>query len=239
MTLQKNKTIQDIMHDKESHNFESKRKNRSRYTVLGNPKKIKRILIHKATFVVTIDKNDHLKLLPYYSIYIVDGKIKEVFSANKSKISINDIDLIYDASKRGGIVITPGFINAHSHPPMYLLRSSMTLDKGSIEKQVAKMAKLENKMNDNDFFLGAIGDLTEEQKNGITTTLSHYGVFEPIEKAAKLVRHNVINAISAISNSHPENSPEMVEKILNNKNKYYTKPAIAIHYLHKADKNNY
>ncbi|NQU99957.1 MAG: amidohydrolase family protein, partial [Parcubacteria group bacterium] len=161
---------------------------------------------------------------------------KEVFPADQSKISINDIDLIYDGSKRGGIVITPGFINAHAHPPMYLLRSSMTLDKGNIEKQVAKMAELENKMNDNDFFLGTVGDLTEEQKNGITTTLSHYGVFEPIEKAAKLVRHNVINAISAVSNSHPKNSPEMVEKILNNKDKYYTKPAIAIHYLHKADK---
>lgn len=236
MKIEKNKTIQDIMRDQESHNFESKRKNRSRYTVLGNPKKIKRILIHKATFVITIDKNDHLKLLPYYSIYIVNGKIKSVFPANKGKIPIDEIDLIYDASKRGGIVITPGFINAHAHPPMYMLRSSMTLDKGSIEKQVEKMAMLESKMNDDDFFLGAVGDLTEEQKNGITTTLSHYGTFDPIEKAAKLVKQNVINAISAVSNSHPENTPDMVEKILNNKNKYYTKPAIAIHYLHKADK---
>lgn len=224
------------MRNRNSHNFESKRKNRSRYTVLGNPKKIKKILIHKAAFVITIDEKDHLKLLPYHSIYIINGKIKSVFPANKSKIPIDKIDLIYDASKRGGIVITPGFINAHAHPPMYLLRSSMTMDKGTIEKQVAKMAELENKMNDNDFFLGAVGDLTEEQKNGITTTLSHYGVFDPIEKAAKLVKQNVISAISAVSNSHPENNPEMVEKILNNKKKYYTKPAIAIHYLHKADK---
>jgi len=193
MKLEKNQTIQDIMHNRNSHDFESKRKNRSRYTVLGNPKKIKKILIHKATFIVTIDKNDHLKLLPNHSVYVVDNKIKKVFPAEKGKISINDIDLIYDASKRGGIIITPGFINAHAHPPMYLLRSSMTLDKGTIEKQVKKMALLENKMNNDDFFLGAIGDLTEEQKNGITTTLSHYGVFDPIEKAAKLVRQNVIN----------------------------------------------
>lgn len=236
MNLEKNKTIQDIMHNQESLNFESKRKNRSRYTVLGNPKKIKRILIHKATFVITIDKSNHLKLLPYYSIYIVNGKIKEVFPADQSKISINEIDLIYDASKRGGIVITPGFINAHAHPPMYLLRSSMTLDKGNVEKQIAEMARLENKMKENDFFLGTVGDLTEEQKNGITTTFSHYGIFEPIDRAAKLIKHNVINAISAISNSHPSNSIEMVENILKNKKKYYTKPAIAIHYLHKADK---
>ncbi len=237
MPIKKTSTIHDLIHNQDMHYFESKRKNRSRYTVLGNPKKIRRILIHKARFVITVNKDDRLKILPDYSIYIINGRIKEVFPGDKSKISINDIDLIYDASKRGGIVITPGFINAHTHPPMYMLRSSMTLDKGSIEKQVEKMARLENKMNDDDFFLGAVGDLTEEQKNGITTTLSHYGTFEPVEKAAKLIKQNVINAISAVSNSHPQNSPEMVEKILNNKKKYYTTPAIAIHYLHKADRN--
>jgi len=110
----------------------------------------------------------------------------------------------------------------------------MTLDKGNIVDQVNKMAQVENKMNDNDFFLGALGDFTEEQKNGITTTLSHYAVFEPVEEAAKLTKQQVINALSAVSNSHPENSPEMVEKYLKNKKQYYSRPAIAVHYLHKA-----
>ncbi len=214
----------------------NKSKEHSRYTILGNPKKIRRILIHGAAFVITVDAKNKLKVLSNYSIYIVNGVIKKVFPLNQKPIPVNQIDLIYDASKRSGVVVTPGFINAHSHPPMYLLRSSMTLDKGNIIDQVGKMAKLEAQMNEEDFFLGAIGDFTEEQKNGITTTLSHYGVFEPIDEAAKLSRQNVINAISAVSNSHPHNSPAMVEKILKNRKKYYTTPAIAIHYVHKADR---
>lgn len=227
----KNKTLIDILTG--DVNFDSRRKNRSRYTVLGHPKKIKRILIHGATFVITADANDKLKVLRNQSIYIVNGIIKEVFNVNKKSIPINKIDLIYDASKRSGIVITPGFINAHAHPPMYLLRSSMTLDKGDIREQVVKMAELEAKMTNKDFLLGAIGDFTEEQKNGITTTLSHYGVFDPVEQAAVLTRQRVINAISAVSNSHPQNTPAMVEKILKKKKNYFSQPAIAIHYIHK------
>ncbi len=227
----KNKTLLDILTG--DVDFDSKRKNRSRYTVLGQPKNIKRILIHGATFVITTDAKNKLKVLRNQSIYIVDGVIKEVFNVNKKSIPINEIDLIYDASKRSGLVITPGFINAHAHPPMYLLRSSMTLDKGDIREQVVKMAELESKMTDKDFLLGAIGDFTEEQKNGITTTFSHYGAFDPVEQAAILTKQRVINAISAVSNSHPENTPAMVEKILKNKKNYFSTPAIAIHYLHK------
>ena len=80
----------------------------------------------------------------------------------------------------------------------------MTLDKGNIVDQVKKMATLERKMNNNDFFLGAVGDFTEEQKYGITTTLSHYAKFEPIDEAARITKQRVINAISVASNSHPK-----------------------------------
>ena len=109
----------------------------------------------------------------------------------------------------------------------------MTLDKGDIREQVVKMAELESKMTDKDFLLGAIGDFTEEQKNGITTTFSHYGVFDPVEEAAILTKQRVINAISAVSNSHPKNTQAMVEKILKKKKNYFSTPAIAIHYIHK------
>ena len=214
--------------------FEAKRRNRSRYAILGQPEKIGKILIHGAPFVITIDDQNRLKVLANRSIYIVDGVIKSVFPTSRKAIPVNKIDLIYDASKRGGIVVTPGFINGHAHPPMYLLRSSMTLDKGDIRDQVKKMAKLEAKMTDHDFFLGAVGDFAEEQKNGITTTFSHYATFKPIDVAARVTRHNVINAVSAVSNSHPENTPALVEKILKNRKQYYTTPAISIHYLHKA-----
>jgi len=219
-------TLQEEVHP------DVKRINHTRYTVL-NEKQPRRILIHGAAFVITVNGKDKLEVSKNRSIYIVDGKIKEVFSPRKKTVPNNKVDLIYDASKRTGIVITPGFINAHTHPPMYLLRSSMTLDKGNVVDQVSKMAKLEAQMNDDDFYLGAVGDFTEEQKNGITTSLSHYGVFEPVERAARVTRQQVINAISAVSNSHPGNSPEMVEKILKNRKKYFSHPAIAVHYIHK------
>ncbi|MFA6410926.1 MAG: amidohydrolase family protein [Candidatus Buchananbacteria bacterium] len=229
--IRQNSNLFDIL--KTETDPELKRQSHTRYNLLGQPKKIKRVLISGAAFVITVDAKNQLQVRPNHSVYIVDGKIKEVFPVGKKAIPVNKIDLIYDAAKRGGVVVTPGFINAHTHPPMYLLRSSMTLDKGNIVDQVTKMARLEKKMTQADFILGAIGDFTEEQKNGITTTLSHYGVFEPVEQAAKLTRQRVINAISAVSNSHPKNSPAMIEKYLKNKKNYFSQPAIAIHYLHK------
>ncbi|MFA5022193.1 MAG: amidohydrolase family protein [Patescibacteria group bacterium] len=214
---------------------EIKRQSHTRYTILKPGKKARRILISSAAFIVTVDSKNQLQVWKNYSVYIVDGKIKEILPPGKKSIPLNKIDLIYDGAKRGGIVVTPGFINVHTHPPMYLLRSSMTLDKGNIVDQVVKMAQLEKKMTAQDFVLGAIGDFTEEQKNGITTTLSHYAVFDSVEQAAKLTKQYVINALSVVSNSHPKNSPEMAEKILENRKKYFSHPAIAIHYIHKAD----
>lgn len=216
--------------------FESKRRGRSRYTVLNHSGKTKKILIHGAVLVITTDENDKLKVWTNQSIIIANGQIRDIFPHGKKKVNLNEIDLVYDAYKRGGIVVTPGFINAHAHPPMYLLRSSMTLDKGTVEEQVAKMASFEKNMIATDYLISAIGDFTEEQRNGITTTFSHYAVFKAVEEAAKITKHNVINALSAVSNSHPRNDVALVERILKNKKNYHTKPAIAIHYIHKASK---
>ncbi|OGY49708.1 MAG: hypothetical protein A3D39_04270 [Candidatus Buchananbacteria bacterium RIFCSPHIGHO2_02_FULL_39_17] len=230
--LTQNQTLVDALKDEASYLLE--RQKHTRYQIIGRPKKVRRILIHEAAFLITVDAKNKLQVWPKYSVYIEDGMIKDVFRASQKKIPDKKIDLFYDASKRGGVVITPGFINGHAHPPMYLLRSSMTLDKGNVVDQVAKMAKLENQMTSDDFFLSAVGDFTEEQKHGITTTLSHYAVFEAVEKAAKLTKQNVINAVSAVSNSHPKNSPAMVERILKKRKNYFSTPAIAIHYLHRA-----
>ncbi len=212
------------------------REKRSRYTHLNQKQTAQKILIHKPKFIITVNANGAVEVITDHSIYIEKGVIKEVFDPKKKDIDINTIDLVFDASKRGGLAVTPGFINAHAHPPMYMLRSSLLLEKGeNLEKSLHEMFELESQMSNEDFFISAVGDLTEEQKNGITTTLSHYAVFQPIEEAAKLSRQNVINAISAVSNSHPENTPAYVENLLKNKDKYFTQIAVAIHYTHKAN----
>lgn len=145
-------------------------------------------------------------------------------------------DVVYDAGKRGGAVVMPGFINTHAHPPMYLMRSAMMLgEEGTVDETIAAMPKWEQAMTDEDALIATIADVTEQQKHGITTTLSHYGTFYPMEYTAQLVKHSLINALSVVSNSHPENSPELIEKYLQNKEQFTSKIAIALHYLYKAN----
>ncbi len=211
------------------------RKTHGRYNHLNQEPVARTVLIHKPRFIITADEDGTVQVQTGRSILVEDGKIKEIFDPAKRKVDLDEVDLIFDASKRGGLAVTPGFINAHAHPAMYMLRSSLMLEKGeNLEKSLNDMFELESRMSDDDFLISAIGDLSEEQKNGITTTLSHYAVHEPIEGAAKLVRQNVINAVSAVSNSHPENTPAYVEKLLKNKDKFFTDIAVAIHYAHKA-----
>ncbi len=206
-----------------------------RYNHLNGKSVAHRILIHKPRYIITANERNNVKVLTGRSILIEDGKIVEVFDPNKKVLDLNTIDIIYDGGKRGGIAVTPGFINAHAHPPMYMLRSSLMLEKGeNLEKSLRDMYQLESRMSNDDFFISTVGDLTEEQKNGITTTLSHYAVFDPVDEAAALVKHNLINAISAVSNSHPENTPEYVEKLLKKREDCYSQIAVAIHYTHKA-----
>ncbi|MFC1662923.1 amidohydrolase family protein [Patescibacteria group bacterium] len=220
--------------NKSPHDFTSKRKGRSRYSLLKADQPIRRILIHGSPYVITMKEN-RLRILHHQSIYIEDGVINKVFpAADTKKIDLSNVDLIYDAEQRGGIVITPGFINAHAHPPMYLLRGALVFIEDNLEKALAGMAKLEGKMTDSDFFIGALGDLTEQQKSGITSTVSHYGVFEPIEEAAQLTNQRVLNAISAISNSHPNNRPSLIGNYARQAKNLFTTPAAAIHYVHRA-----
>lgn len=208
---------------------------RSRYTHLSNNANARTVLIHKPKYIITADKKGVVHVWQDKSILIQDGVIVDIFDPAKKKIDLNSVELVYDGSKRGGIIVTPGFVNMHTHPPMYLLRSSLMLEKGeNLERSLKDMFAFESRMTEEDFYVSTIGDFTEEQKNGITTTLSHYAVFNPLEEAAKLLRHNVVNAISAVSNSHPENTPEYVEGLLKNRKKYYTQIAVAIHTMHSA-----
>lgn len=211
---------------------EYKGRGHSRYEIKN--KKYQSILIYNAPYIFTCDEEEEIRVLKNYSIAIENGVITKVAPARK--IVNKNFDLVYDAGKRGGIVITPGLINAHSHPPMYLMRSAMMLDEGEkVDETIAAMPLWEKSLSEDDFTVSAIGDLTEQQKFGITTTLSHYGVFYPMEYAVRLTKHNLINALSVASNTHPENTPELIESLLKQKNEFHSKIAVALHYLHKAN----
>jgi len=98
-------------------------------------KKQKDILIHNIPFLFTCDETEKLQCLQNHSIIISKGIIQEVIPAKKAVPS--SYNLVYEAGMRGGIVVTPGLINAHAHPPMYLMRSAMMLDEGeSIDETI-------------------------------------------------------------------------------------------------------
>ncbi len=207
-----------------------------RYQLLKPTRAPRTILLQGIRFVITPNDKGSVDVLQNQSVLIKNGKIVKMFPKRElqKQVKLEDIDLIYDDSLKGGIVLTPGFINMHTHPPMYLLRSTLTLAEANLDKALQGMAKIEYKMNDAEFELGAIGDFTEEQKSGITSSISHYGVFDPVDAAAAYTGQHVINCMSAASNSHPENTPEMVEKILKRGDSFST-PGLALHYIWKAD----
>ena len=173
-----------------------------RYNVLRKTG-LRRILIHGVRFIITANQKNRIEVLTDQSILIEDGAITNIFSKQNlhDRTDVGSLDLIYDAEQKGGVVVTPGFVNLHAHPPMYLLRSTLTLAESNLKKALAGMAEIESKMTNEDYYLGALGDFTEEQKSGITTTLSHYAVFDPIERAAKESNQHVINCVSAASNT--------------------------------------
>ena len=227
-----------------------KRDEHNRYRVARQD--YKKILIFNAPYVFSCDEANKLRCYEKVSIWIEDGEIKKILGKNEvaesqaensCKFIIGSreevFDLVYDAGKRGGAMITPGFINAHTHSPMYLMRSAMMIDEArTVDETISAMPLWERAMTDEDALISAIGDITEQQKYGVTTSLSHYGSFQPIEDATKLTQHHMINALSAISNSHPENSPELIEEFLSQKGKLKSKVAVALHYLYKANEKD-
>ena len=185
--------------------------------------------------MISADEKNTVNAVPHQSLLIENGVITKRFpkEALRDEVDLDSLDLIFDAEQKGGVVVTPGLINLHAHPPMYLLRSTLTLAESDLGDALRGMAAIEGRMTDEDYYLGALGDFTEEQKSGITTTLSHYGVFDPIERAAKECNQHVINCVSAASNSHPKNTPAFVESYLK-RTDTFTTPGIALHYVWKA-----
>jgi len=211
--------------------FEQDPSGHSRYTI--NKKKYARVLVHNIPFLFTTDKDDHILTLQNHSVVIENDIIADVLPA--ADCSTDGFDIIYDAGKRGGTVITPGLINTHAHVHMYLMRSAMMLDEGeNIDETIAAMAQWQRFETDAAHAIAAIGDITEQQKHGITTTLSHGPSFEAVEEATKATKHNTINAVSAISNSRPDNTPKMAAAHLADTSTA-SRPAVSLHYLYKAN----
>lgn len=207
------------------------KKEHSRYQI--NQAKYGNVLIKNIPFIFTCDESEKLRFFKNYSIVISGDTIEKVVPAGK--IKEENFDVVYDAGKRGGVAVLPGLVNAHAHPPMYLLRSSMDLDEGeNINETLANLPLWEGQMTQEDRALSTVGDFTEEQKFGITTTLSHYNNFEEIEAAAQLTGQNVVNAISVASHVAKKNSPALIRGILQKKKPRFSKLAMAVHYLHKA-----
>ncbi|MBI5728609.1 MAG: amidohydrolase family protein, partial [Candidatus Magasanikbacteria bacterium] len=206
-----------------------------RYNIVKPANEPRRVLIHGVRFIITTGQSGNIEILEHRSLLIDNGSIESIFPKEQlhQMVDLKALDMIYDAEQKGGVVVTPGFINLHAHPPMYLLRSTLTMSESNLGKALDGMAKIEAKMTDEDCYLGALGDFTEEQKSGITTTVSHYGVFDPIERAAAESNQHVINCVSAASNTHPENTPEFVAQFLRRKNTAST-PGLALHYVWKA-----
>jgi len=214
--------------------FKAEPGDRGRYTI--NNKNYKRVLIHNAPFLFTCDEHDKISIKEHHSVIIEGDTIVDVLPADK--VNTNGFDVVYDAGKRGGIVITPGLINTHSHSHQYLMRSSMQYDEGeSIDETVAAWAAWQQHETDEAHAIALIGDITEQQKHGITTTLTHGPNFAAAEEAARITRHHIINAVSAVSNSRPDNTPEMAEVHIKNKSNYHSTPAVSLHYLYKASRD--
>ncbi|MBI2636597.1 MAG: amidohydrolase family protein [Parcubacteria group bacterium] len=224
--------LQQIATSLESKNrFEEEPGEHGRYAISNQH--YRRVLVHNAPFLFTCDENEKIAILKHHSVAIVGDTITDVLPAEE--VNPNGFDVVYDAGKRGGIVLTPGLINTHAHIHMYLMRSAMMLDEGeSIDETIAAMAAWQRYETDESYTIAAIGDLTEQQKHGITTTLTHGPSFAAAEVASRACGHNLVNAVSAVSNSRPQNTPETVAELFEARRGYHSVPAIALHYLFKA-----
>lgn len=218
--------------------YNPKRKNRSRYALLNDKKEVKTILIYQAPYIITIDAQDKLKIVKNHSILIRNNKIEKIFKVKgKPEKAVKGIDLVYDAGARGGLVITPGFVNAHAHPPMYLLRSSTMLERenATIEESLERAQQIERAMNDKDLFISALGDFTEQQKMGTTTVLSHYHTPQATSWAAHFSHLRLTDAISCASTTDPKATLEHALDYAKKQKDSLITPGLTMHGIHRAN----
>lgn len=190
------------------------------------------ILIKDGSYLITAVENDDVEVQVGKSILIEDGVITDIVQAGKETAWLNTVDVVYDAGLRGGIVITPGLINAHAHPPMYLLRSTTLLrnDHATTEESLEIARAIEQAMTSDDQTISALGDFTEQQKMGTTTVLSHYHTPQATRTAAKQAHIRLVDAVSAASKTDPAANMARVLPTLTQGDDMIT-PAITVHTL--------
>lgn len=190
------------------------------------------IVIKDGAYILSCDDQDNVTVQPAQSIIIHDGIIQEIVRAGKEGNILRTADLVYDAGLRGGIVLTPGFVNAHAHPPMYLLRSTtlITTPYATTEESLEVARKIERTMDADDQYIATLGDFTEQQKVGTTSILSHYHTPEPIFKAAQAARVRLVNATSIASKTDPSANIESAIQAVQYHDDLIT-PAFTIHTL--------
>jgi len=129
------------------------------------------ILIKNAQ-VVTMNGQD--QILDHANILIDNNIIKKI-----SAETINDkADKIIDAK---GKLVLPGFINAHTHAAMTLLRGYS--DNQNLDKWLENIGPIEGKMQPEDVYWGTMLAITEMIKNGVTCFLDMYSHFGSISQA--------------------------------------------------------
>lgn len=208
----------------------------NRYNFLRERSHPNKILLLRAPYLISANENGEVEILKDHSIYIEDNAIREVFRPGGEEKALIEADLVYDAGARGGIVLTPGFINVHAHPTMYLMRSAMLLDYGQhLDETIAKMPIWQKHIKGRSLYISVLGDITEQQKGGITTTVNHNAVFKEADEAAEASGERLVNCVSVISNSEPDITFKTAEDYFFSKKREMSSGGMAIHYLFKVD----
>lgn len=176
-----------------------------RYTYITKTDVASTIVIKDGSYLITVDNKEDVVVQRGKSLLIRNGIIEDIRDAGQEKDWLATADIVYDAGLRGGTVITPGLVNAHSHPPMYLLRSTTLLNNetATTEESLVVARKVERAMTAEDQLMSALGDFTEQQKMGTTTVLSHYHTPAATRGAARQANMRLVDAISVASKTDP------------------------------------
>ena len=122
------------------------------------------VLLKNCGFIIT--QNRDRAILRNFDILIEEGRIKEI----KKEISVSTKDCeILDCRNK---IVLPAFLNLHTHSPMTLLRGYK--DDLELHPWLQEIWKVEAKLKDKHFYIGAKFACLEMIKSGISCFLDMY-----------------------------------------------------------------